>query len=236
MRNVAVLTNGLAKAVSHPANHGTLGDSDIIYPDADKNECAADVVTNLHPLNQVEQLGRHDRAMADHSRQSHDQTGGQRFLTTIMMTDAVNSTEMAARVGDESWRDVMNKHNAAAIRTVTQNGGTLIKFLGDGFLATFQSPSSAIACAQQFQSEARAFALSVRAGIHSGECLRIANDVTGIALAITARVLNQAPGERVWVSSTVRDLVVGSELEFVKVGSRKLRGLPDEWTLYEVDG
>ncbi|MEW9922318.1 adenylate/guanylate cyclase domain-containing protein [Marimonas sp. MJW-29] len=156
------------------------------------------------------------------------------FLTTILITDVVNSTEMAAELGDAKWREIVNHHDAIAMRTVARFDGTLLKFLGDGFISTFHRPSDAIACAMAFQAEIKQLSLSVRSGIHSGECLRTANDITGIAIAIAARVLKQAPAEAVWVSSTVRELLLGSGLNFVTVGSRKLRGVPNEWVLYEV--
>lgn len=156
------------------------------------------------------------------------------LLITIMMTDVVNSTEIISRVGDAKWRDVMDCLDAAAIRTVARHDGSLIKLMGDGLLAAFPRPSAAIACAREFQAEASKSGLRIRTGIHSGECLRTVNDVTGIAIAIAARVLSLTPGGQVWVSSTVRDLVLGSGLEFTKMGPKTLKGLSEEWVLYQL--
>ncbi|MFY2825343.1 adenylate/guanylate cyclase domain-containing protein [Ruegeria sp. MALMAid1280] len=156
------------------------------------------------------------------------------LLITIMMTDVVNSTEIISRLGDAKWRDVLDCLDAAAIRTVARHDGTLIKLMGDGLLAAFPRPSAAIACAREFQAEASKSGLKIRTGIHAGECLRTVNDVTGIAIAITARVLSLTPGGHVWVSSTVRDLVLGSGLDFSKVGPKTLKGLSEEWVLYQL--
>ncbi len=156
------------------------------------------------------------------------------LLITIMMTDVVNSTEIIARLGDAKWRDVMDCLDAAAIKTVARHDGSLIKLMGDGLLAAFPRPSAAIACAREFQAEASKSGLKIRTGIHAGECLRTVNDVTGIAIAIAARVLSLTPGGHVWVSSTVRDLVLGSGLEFSKVGPKTLKGLSEEWVLYQL--
>ncbi len=158
------------------------------------------------------------------------------LLVTIMMTDVVNSTEIVARLGDAEWRDIMDALDTAALETVAEHEGTLVKLMGDGMLAIFPRPSAAIACAKAFRATANALGLKLRAGIHCGECLRTTNDVTGIAIAIAARVLSLTPGGHTWVSSTVRDLVLGLELEFQEIGPKQLKGLSDDWVLYQLEG
>ncbi|MGI9393575.1 MAG: adenylate/guanylate cyclase domain-containing protein, partial [Boseongicola sp.] len=157
-----------------------------------------------------------------------------RVLATILMTDIASSTELAARLGDAKWREVIEAHDAAAARAVSRHDGTLVKTMGDGILATFSGPSRAVSCAGEIQAEAKTLGLSVRAGVHAGECLRRAGDVTGLAVTIAARILDHTPGGDAWVSSTVRDLVVGSGLEFAPMGPKPLKGVPDEWPLYRV--
>ncbi|WP_170327646.1 adenylate/guanylate cyclase domain-containing protein [Ruegeria arenilitoris] len=175
-----------------------------------------------------------DQTFQENISRNADDSENDSLLITIMMTDVVNSTEIIARLGDAKWRDIMDCLDAAAIRTVARHDGSLIKLMGDGLLAAFPRPSAAIACAREFQAEAKKSGLKIRTGVHAGECLRTVNDVTGIAIAIAARVLSLTPGGHVWVSSTVRDLVLGSGLEFSKVGPKTLKGLSEEWVLYQL--
>jgi pimeloyl-ACP methyl ester carboxylesterase len=157
-----------------------------------------------------------------------------RVLATILMTDIADSTGTTARMGDARWRAVIEPHDSAAARAVARHDGTLVKTLGDGILATFSGPSRAVSCAAAIQAEAVGMGLTVRAGIHAGECLRRKGDVTGMAVNIAARILDLAPGGEGWVSGTVRDLVVGSGLRFEPMGARALKGVPDDWPLYRV--
>ena len=150
------------------------------------------------------------------------------------MTDIAGSTEQAVRIGDQAWREIIEAHDRAAGAAVARHGGTIIKSTGDGLLATFQGPSRAIVCARELQSETQSLGILVRAGIHTGECLRRKNDVSGLAVNISARIMDEAPGGEIWVSGTVRDLVVGSDLTFGPLGTRALKGVPGEWPLYKV--
>ena len=156
------------------------------------------------------------------------------MLSTILMTDIEGSTAIATRVGDEEWKHIIEKHDALAARAIARHDGTLIKTMGDGILATFAGPSRAIACAEEIQSQASDIGLTIRAGIHTGECLRRGNDVSGLAVTIAARILELVPGGEAWVSGVVRSLVVGSGLQFESLGERQLKGVPDEWPLYKV--
>jgi len=157
-----------------------------------------------------------------------------RVLATVMFTDIVNSTARAAEMGDRRWRDLLAGHDAIVRRGLERFRGREIKTVGDGFLATFDGPARAIRCAEVIRDELAGQGIEVRAGLHTGECEVIGDDVGGMAVHIGARVgALAAPGE-VLVSSTVRDLVVGSGIEFAERGTRELKGVPGEWRLFAV--
>jgi len=167
------------------------------------------------------------------SRGAH---GVDRALATILFTDIVASTETAARLGDRRWRDLLESHDATVRRELAVHRGREVKTTGDGFLATFDGPARAIRCATAIHGELSLSGVEIRSGIHSGEVEKIGEDVGGIAVNIGARVgALAAPGE-VLVSSTVRELVVGSGIEFEERGSHQLKGAPDEWNLFAVVG
>jgi class 3 adenylate cyclase len=155
-----------------------------------------------------------------------------RVLATVMFTDIVGSTERAAELGDAQWGEVLAVHQAAVRREVERFRGREVKTLGDGSLATFDGPARAIRCGRAIVEEARSHGLEVRIGLHCGEVELVGDDVGGIAVHIAARVgAIAAPGE-VLVSSTVKDLVAGSEIPFADRGTKQLKGVPDEWRLF----
>jgi pimeloyl-ACP methyl ester carboxylesterase len=159
----------------------------------------------------------------------------ERALATILFTDIVGSTEKAAALGDRGWRQLLERHDAAVRHQLDLYRGREVKTMGDGFLATFDGPARAIRCAAAVQEEVAGLGVEVRAGIHTGEVELIGDDVGGMAVNIGARIGALAgPGE-VLVSSTVRELVVGSGLEFVERGVQTLKGAPGEWRLFAVD-
>ncbi len=167
------------------------------------------------------------------SRGAH---GVERALATILFTDIVGSTETAARLGDRRWRDLLERHDSTVRRELAVHRGQEVKTMGDGFLATFDGPARAIRCATAIQDDLSRSGVEIRSGIHSGEVETIGEDVGGMAVNIGARVgALAAPGE-VLVSSTVRELVVGSGIEFEERGSHRLKGAPDEWSLFAVVG
>jgi class 3 adenylate cyclase len=157
-----------------------------------------------------------------------------RVLATVLFTDIVGSTRRAAELGDRAWREVLARHHRVLREHLVRSGGREMHTAGDGFLATFDSPSRAIGCARAAQRALRSIGLDVRAGVHTGEVEMTEDDVQGIAVHIGARVAALAGGGEVWVSSTVRELVIGSDVRFEDRGTHELRGVPGEWRLFAV--
>jgi pimeloyl-ACP methyl ester carboxylesterase/class 3 adenylate cyclase len=157
-----------------------------------------------------------------------------RVLTTILFTDIVESTERAAALGDTRWRDLLQQHDRLVRRELDRHRGREVKTLGDGVLATFDGPARGIGCARAICEQAQTIGVEVRAGLHSGEVDLVNGDVGGIAVHIGARVAGLADSGEVLVSSTVKDLVVGSGLTFADRGAHSLKGAPGEWRLYSV--
>jgi pimeloyl-ACP methyl ester carboxylesterase len=157
-----------------------------------------------------------------------------RVLATVLFTDIVDSTQTAAKLGDRRWREVVESHSAASSAAIARFRGSVVKDRGDGFLATFDGPARAIHCARSLCDAVRPLGIEIRAGLHTGECEIIGNDIGGIAVHTGARVSDLAgPGE-VFVSSTVRDLVAGSGIEFTDRGVHTLKGVPGEWRIFAV--
>ena len=155
----------------------------------------------------------------------------ERVLTTIVFTDIVSSTERAALLGDDRWRDLLDNHDTIVRHELKRFAGREVNTAGDGFVATFTSPSAALACADEVVDAVRALGIEVRVGIHAGEVEVRGDDVAGMAVHIGARVAAQAgPGE-VLVSSTVRDIVTGSRHRFADRGEHALKGVPGHWQL-----
>jgi class 3 adenylate cyclase len=157
-----------------------------------------------------------------------------RVLATVLFTDIVDSTKTAADLGDRRWREVLEDHAGAVRSSLVRFGGREIKSTGDGFLATFDGPARAIRCAQAVEHGARQLGIRVRAGLHTGECEIIGDDIGGIAVHIAARVSALAGPDEVLVSRTVRDLVAGSGIGFEHRGRHQLKGVPDEWDILAV--
>jgi len=157
-----------------------------------------------------------------------------RVLATVMFSDIVSSTERAAGMGDRRWRDELDRHDELVRAQLRAHGGREIKTTGDGFLALFDAPARAIRCAVAIREQLRAVGVDVRIGLHSGEVELRGSDVGGIAVNIGARVAAVGSAGDVVVSSTVRDLVAGSGIEFVDRGEHVLKGVPDRWRLFAV--
>ena len=157
-----------------------------------------------------------------------------RVLATVLFTDIVRSTERAAEMGDRRWHDLLGNHNEIAQREIARFRGHAIKSTGDGVLATFDGPGRGVRCAQAMRDSVRALGITLRAGLHTGECELLGDDVGGIAVHIAARVAALAGAGEVLVSSTVKDLVAGSGIEFEDRGTPPLKGVPGEWRLFLV--
>jgi class 3 adenylate cyclase len=158
----------------------------------------------------------------------------ERVLKTVLFTDIVGSTERAAAVGDRRWRELLDQHDHAIRRELERFRGTEVKTTGDGFLAAFDGPARAVHCAEAIVESARSLGIEVRAGLHTGECELRGADLAGIAVHIGARVASLADPGEVLVTSTVRDLVAGSGIEFADRGHHTLKGVPGEWQVLGV--
>ncbi|OBK79299.1 adenylate/guanylate cyclase domain-containing protein [Mycobacterium sp. 1274761.0] len=157
-----------------------------------------------------------------------------RVLATVLFTDIVNSTRRAATMGDRDWHALLDAHDAVVRAQLNRFRGREVNSTGDGFLATFDGPQRAIRCALAIRDAVQALGIEVRAGLHTGECEIRGDDIGGIAVHIGARVSALAGANEVLVSSTLRDLVIGSGLEFEERGAHHLKGVPGEWHLFAV--
>jgi class 3 adenylate cyclase len=157
-----------------------------------------------------------------------------RFLTTVLFTDIVDSTVTADKLGDRAWTKLLDVHDGFSKHELGLFGGKWVKSTGDGMLATFDGPGRAIQCAMRILERARESGLELRAGLHTGEAERRGDDVAGIAVHIAARVSALAGADEVLVTSTIRDLVAGSGLRFEDRDLVTLKGVPGEWLLLAV--
>jgi class 3 adenylate cyclase len=157
-----------------------------------------------------------------------------RVLATVLFTDIVDSTRRAAEMGDRDWHALLDAHDAIVRAQLNRFRGREVNTSGDGFLATFDGPQRAIRCAMAIRDAVQALGIEVRAGLHTGECELRGDDIGGIGVHIGARVSALAGPNDVLVSSTLRDLVIGSGLEFEDRGAHALKGVPGEWHLFAV--
>jgi class 3 adenylate cyclase len=155
-----------------------------------------------------------------------------RRLATVLFTDIVDSTRHAASIGDSAWRALLGRHDVLARDAIDRFGGQLIKSTGDGILATFDRPSRALETATAIRTEVKSLGLRVRAGLHTGEIELSTDDVAGLAVHIASRVASLAGPSDILLTSTVRDLVLGSDVDLVERGSRVLKGVPGRWRIF----
>lgn len=158
-----------------------------------------------------------------------------RVLATVLFTDIVGSTEKAASLGDQRWRNLLDDHHATIRRLLARFRGREVKTTGDGFLVTFDGPARGVRCACAIADEIKPLGIEIRAGLHTGECEMIGDDVGGIAVHIGARIAALAGRSEVLVSSTVKDLVAGSGLRFNDRGNQSLKGIPGEWRIFAAE-
>ncbi len=158
----------------------------------------------------------------------------ERVLSTVLFTDIVGSTELASRLGDASWRDLLQRHHSAVRRELARFQGRELDTAGDGFFAAFDGPARAVRAATAIRESLHTLEIEVRAGVHTGECELSDGKIVGLAVSIGARIASlAAPGE-VLVSSTVKDLVAGSGLQFDDRGEHALKGITDPWRVFAV--
>jgi class 3 adenylate cyclase len=157
-----------------------------------------------------------------------------RMLATVLFTDICDSTARAAELGDRGWRFLLERHDALFRQALARHRGREVKRTGDGFLATFDGPARAIRCAASVAEAMGSLGLQIRAGLHTGELEVMDEDLGGLAVHIASRVMSAAGPNEVLVSGTVKDLVVGSGIDFEDRGETELRGVPGEWRLYAV--
>lgn len=158
-----------------------------------------------------------------------------RVLATVLFTDIVGSTEKATELGDQRWHHLLDDHHATIRRVLARFRGHEVKTTGDGFLATFDGPARGVRCACAIAEEIRPLGIEIRAGLHTGECEMMGDDVGGIAVHIGARVAALAGAGEVLVSSTVKDLVAGSGLRFGARGGHSLKGIPGDWQIFAAE-
>jgi class 3 adenylate cyclase/pimeloyl-ACP methyl ester carboxylesterase len=159
-----------------------------------------------------------------------------RVLATVVFTDIVDSTATAARLGDRRWRDLLYEHDRIVRAEILRFRGSEIEVTGDGSLSTFDGPARAVKCAAAIAAQLEQMGISVRAGVHTGEVERTDTGIRGLGVHIASRVMSAAPHGGVVVSGTVRDLVVGSGLQFDELGSFDLKGVPGSWNLLRLRG
>lgn len=164
------------------------------------------------------------------------EVGSERVLATVMFVDIVDSTRQAAALGDRRWKQLLDDYERIVEHQLERYRGRLVKTLGDGSLATFDGPARAIQCAAAIRDGVRALGLRTRSGLHTGEVELRGEDVSGIAVHLASRVSSAAAPAEVLVSSTVKDLVVGSGIEFDDRGERELEGIPGTWRLFAMAG
>ncbi len=160
-----------------------------------------------------------------------------RVLATVLFTDIVDSTTHAARLGDQRWRESLNRYDELVLHHLLRFRGNHVKGTGDGTLATFDGPARAVECARIIAHRtSEDLGFHIRAGIHTGEVEKRGDDIAGMAVHIAARVAEAATANEVVTSSTVKDLVVGSGIEFDDRGEHELKGVPGSWRLFSVKG
>ena len=156
-------------------------------------------------------------------------------IKTVLFTDIVRSTERAHQLGDRDWAAVLNQHNEIATKWISAYSGRAVKGTGDGVLAVFDDPHSAVQAAQAIRLALEAISIEVRMGMHTGEVEETEGDISGLAVSIAARVMHEAAPGDLLASRTVRDLLIGSRATFSDRGEHELKGIPEPWRLYLVE-
>ena len=158
-----------------------------------------------------------------------------RELKSVLFSDIAGSTDLAVKLGDRAWRELLSRHYAVVRERLRQFDGLVVDTAGDGLLATFDGPGQAVACACAILEGVRALGIRVRSGVHAGECEVVDGRVSGIAVHVGARIAAAAQPDEILVSATVKDLMAGSGVTFEDRGAQILRGVPGEWRLFSVN-
>ena len=221
-----VLSDTDGSALFDPVNarHVAANVAGAVLVELSRNDCQLVWYDGAERI--VEEVGRFLSGLND------DRASFDRLLATVLFTDIVDSTAMATALGDREWRSIRERHDVLVRSQLARFRGREVKTMGDGFLATFDGPARAVRCAQAIVRGAEALGIEVRAGLHTGEVELEGDDVSGIAVAIGARVGALAQPSEVLVSQTIRDLTTGSGIVFADRGEHVLKGLPDRWRLY----
>jgi class 3 adenylate cyclase len=214
---------------SHPAEEGAYEAVRARIPGATRVELPG---TEFMPI--IGDIDAVVDAVAAHLRVVRPAPDLDRVLASILFIDIVDSTRLAADLGDAEWKRRLAAHDDASRDALARFGGSFVHSTGDGLLATFDGPARAVRCAQSIADAIRPLRLQIRAGVHTGEVERRGDDVQGLAVHIGARVAAMAGPNDVLVSRTVKDLVAGSGLAFEDAGEHELKGVPDRWRLYRV--
>ncbi len=158
----------------------------------------------------------------------------ERALLTVVMLDIVDSTAALAKMGDERWKAVLEQLDQSVARRVASHGGEQIKHTGDGYMLAFTGPTRAVECTQAIMLDASRDGLLLRCGLHAGECEKWNNDLHGVTVHLTARIMAEGKPQSITTTQTIKDLVVGSGINFEALGTQELRGIPGQWSLYSV--
>ena len=159
-----------------------------------------------------------------------------RMLATVLFTDIVGSTALATDLGDRRWKELLELHDLVARRQLARYQGRLVNTTGDGLVATFDGPARAIRSALAIRDALRGLGIEIRAGLHTGEIEQRGSDIGGLGVHIAARIMALAEPGRVVVSRTVKDLVAGAGFAFSDAGSHSLKGIPETWQIYVIEG
>ena len=158
----------------------------------------------------------------------------QRRFAAVLFTDIVGSTTFVSSIEDTAWRDLRDRHDRIGNRVTGASSGRVVKNTGDGVLAVFDAPSNAVSAATKLRSELEDIGLTIRAGLDAGEIEEHSNDVSGLAVNLAGRVEQAAPDGAILVSSTVKDMMLGTDLVFEDRGEHTLKGIDGAWRLYEI--
>jgi class 3 adenylate cyclase len=215
---------------------------DALAPESERIEAFVDNLLrtdfeldeNILSKDEYQNALRGKRHYLDEAIRSPGGRSSERKLTTVLFTDLAHSTEEAARLGDDRWRELLQQHRDIARTELARWHGQEIDTAGDGFLMAFDGPENGVRCALAIAEATEPLGLSVRCGLHSGEVEFTGDGITGLAVHIGARIAGTASPGEVRVSRTVKDLVAGGELDFIDSGYHTLKGVPEEWQLFTV--